>query len=191
MAGALTAASGARAQSAGDVIEVRGRPGATTGVLRFGGGTLPCALGRAGIVASKREGDGGTPAGVFPLRRVFWRPDREIAPSTELPASALTPQDGWCDDPKDPAYNTRVQLPVSASHEDMWRADGLYDLLAVIGYNDDPPIPGAGSAIFLHVAGREAGKPAPTAGCVALALPDLRAVLAFAGPQTRLDIALI
>ncbi|GEO80818.1 hypothetical protein ROR02_09490 [Pararhodospirillum oryzae] len=133
----------------------------------------------------KVEGDGATPAGVFALRWVFYRPDRETAPLTGLPVRALTPTLGWCDDPADPAYNREVTLPYPASAESMWRDDGLYDLGVVLGHNDDPVVPGAGSAVFLHVAD-PGGR--PTAGCVALALADLRALLAVCGPATVLEI---
>ncbi|MBF0268065.1 MAG: L,D-transpeptidase family protein [Alphaproteobacteria bacterium] len=144
-----------------------------------------CALGRSGVSTAKREGDGATPAGRFPLRRVFFRPDRLDPPLTRLPVLALHPDDGWCDDPGHLDYNRPVRLPFAASHEKMWREDALYDLGAVLGHNDAPPVPYLGSAIFLHVA-----KPdyAPTEGCVALALDDLRSLLLRAEPGDCLDI---
>lgn len=146
---------------------------------------FPCALGRAGIVASKREGDGGTPAGWLPLREVLYRADRVLPPATRLPVSPIARDDGWCDDPAHVDYNRRVRLPHPARCETLWRADGLYDLLAVLGWNDDPPVPERGSAIFLHAA-----RPnyAPTEGCVALAVGDLRAVLAMFGPGDSLFV---
>ncbi|MFO1112843.1 MAG: L,D-transpeptidase family protein [Rhodospirillales bacterium] len=145
-----------------------------------------CALGRGGITAGKREGDGATPAGRFPLREVYYRPDRlRPPPGCGLPVAAIDPGLGWCDDPADAAYNHPVRLPFAASHEDMWREDGLYDLLAVVGCNDDPVIPGRGSAIFLHVARPDF---APTEGCVALALDDLIALLDCCQPGDVLSI---
>ena len=113
---------------------------------------MRCALGRGGIRADKREGDGATPTGKFALRRVFYRPDRELPPVTGLEAQPLNPTMGWCDDPAHDDYNRLVQLPHPASCERMWRDDALYDVLAVLGHNDDPPVPGLGSAIFLHPA---------------------------------------
>ena len=156
------------------------------GTVTYPGGTFRCALGRTGIRADKREGDGATPVGCFTLRRVLYRPDRMTPPETKLPVSPIDPIDGWCDDPADPAYNQPVHLPHPASHEEMWRADGLYDVVVVIGHNDDPIIPGMGSAVFMHVA-----KPdyEPTAGCVALALPDLLALLKDCAPGDRLCVA--
>ncbi len=146
-----------------------------------------CALGKGGIVAAdaKREGDGATPAGVWPLRRLFFRPDRLDAPMTRLPVTALAPDDGWCDAPADPAYNRPVTLPYPASAEQLWRDDDVYDLIVVLGYNDAPVVASRGSAIFLHIA--KPGYP-PTEGCVALAKTDLLEVLAGATPLDALRI---
>lgn len=151
------------------------------------GQRFTCVIGRGGIVpaADKREGDGATPLGCWPLRRVLYRPDRRPAPATALPSRALDPTAGWCDDPDHPAYNTEVRRPFPAGHERLWRDDRLYDLVVVLGHNDDPPVAGAGSAIFLHVMHPE-GR--PTAGCVALAPADLDTVLAALGPGDRLCI---
>ena len=140
----------------------------------FAGRTYPCILGRGGIVTTKKEGDGGTPAGRWPLRRLLFRPDRGAPPACVLPVAAIAPDDGWCDDAGDPAYNRPVKLPFAPSHEEMWRDDHLYDLVVVVGHNDAPPLPGAGSAIFLHLARPDGG---PTAGCVAFARTDLEAIL--------------
>lgn len=144
-----------------------------------------CAIGRAGIAARKSEGDGATPSGRFPLRRMLYRADRMDRPPTMLPSDAIAPGDGWCDAPGDPRYNRPIGLPYRASAERLWRADACYDLLAVIGFNDDPVVDGAGSAIFLHVA--RPGYP-PTEGCVALAVEDLRAVLAEWRREDRIEI---
>lgn len=143
---------------------------------------LPCALGRGGVRADKREGDGATPVGAFPMRRVLYRPDRLAAPATRLPVTPIEPSDGWCDDPADPAYNRPVRLPHPARHEEMWREDGLYDVVVVIGHNDDPPVPGAGSAVFVHCLRPDGG---PTAGCIALPRDALVDLLAECGPETE------
>lgn len=155
------------------------------GRLRWPGGERRCALGRGGVRVDKREGDGATPAGSFPFRRVYWRADRLERPRTRLPAEPIGRDLGWCDDPNDPAYNRPVRLPYPASHETMWRQDGLYDLVAVIGHNDAPPVPGMGSACFLHLARPDY---APTAGCVALDLPDLLGLLEAVGPGDLIRI---
>ncbi len=143
-------------------------------VLDWGAGPRRCAIGPAGIAAKLREGDGVTPRGVFELREVFYRADRIAAPATVLPLWKIEPDDGWCDAPQDQGYNRLVKLPYTASAENLWREDHVYDLIVVVGFNDDPVYAGKGSAIFLHLA-----KPdfSPTAGCVAMAESDLRAAL--------------
>ncbi len=155
------------------------------GWLAWPGGRARCAVGRAGIRADKREGDGATPAGAFALRRVLYRADRVEPPRTGLPARAIGPTDALSDDPVDPSYNQPVTRPHVFSHEALWRDDGLYDVIVVIGHNDAPVEPGRGSAVFIHVAGPGY---APTAGCVALALPDLLALLRDCAPGDRIVI---
>lgn len=145
-------------------------------MFRLGAQGWRCALGRGGIRADKREGDGATPAGLLPLRRLLYRADRLAPPRVAgLPVEPLAPEDGWCDDPDHPDYNRRVALPHPARHERLWREDGIYDLIVVLGWNDAPVQRHRGSAIFLHLA--RPGFP-PTEGCIALAEPDLRAALA-------------
>ncbi|MDB5460859.1 MAG: hypothetical protein JWO72_2600 [Caulobacteraceae bacterium] len=158
-----------------------------SGRVMWPGHGARAALGRGGILpaAAKREGDGASPVGTWPLRRVLYRPDKGPPPRTALPASAIAPGDGWCDAPDDPAYNRPVTLPYPASAERMWRDDDVYDLVVVLGHNDDPPAPGLGSAIFLHLA-RDGFT--PTEGCVALARGDLEAMLAVARPGDALQI---
>jgi L,D-peptidoglycan transpeptidase YkuD (ErfK/YbiS/YcfS/YnhG family) len=155
------------------------------GRVTWPGGKAAGVLGRSGVLVDKREGDGATPAGRFPLRRVFWRADRVAAPVTALPATPIAPDDGWCDDPADGAYNRPVRCPYPANHEAMWRDDHVYDVVVVIGHNDDPPIAGRGSAVFMHLTRPDRQ---PTAGCVALDRPDLLALLAMCGADATLDI---
>ena len=151
-------------------------------------GETRCALGWGGVVeaAAKREGDGATPLGAWPLVRVLWRPDRGERPVTALATAPIALDDGWSDDPADPAYNRPVAHPHPHSAERLWREDGLYDVLVVLAHNDRPPVPGLGSAVFLHCA--KPGFP-PTQGCVALARADLLAVLARAGPGDALTVS--
>lgn len=158
------------------------------GILRWPGGEARCALGRSGVTPAhlKREGDGASPLGAWPMRQVFWRPDRLPRPETALPAEPLRPEAGWCDDSASPLYNRPVQLPFAHSHEKLWRDDHVYDLIVVLGYNDAPVEPGKGSAIFLHVAREDYS---PTEGCVACAQPDLIALLKAAKVGDALEIA--
>jgi len=116
---------------------------------------------------------------------VLYRPDEGAAPVTALPTSPIAPDDGWSDAPDDPAYNRPVKLPHAASAERMWRDDALYDLVVVLGHNDDPPVPGLGSCIFLHLARPDYG---PTEGCVAVARSDMEALLATAKPGDAVEI---
>ncbi|MEQ9349168.1 MAG: L,D-transpeptidase family protein, partial [Alphaproteobacteria bacterium] len=160
-------------------------PGAREGRLTAGAFSCPVLVGRGGVIHAKREGDGATPAGMFSLRQVLYRPDREAPPATGLPVAAIGPDDGWSDDPLDPAYNRAVRHPYGASAERLWRRDRLYDLIVVVGHNDAPPVPGDGSAVFIHLA---SPRRTPTAGCLALRHDDLLQVLARLGPATRLEI---
>jgi len=133
------------------------------------------AIGRGSVRPLKREGDGGTPLGRFPVRLVLYRADRAFRPRGPLPVRAIRETDGWCDDPADRNYNRLIRLPSLRSAEGLKRADHLYDLVLVLGYNDRPRIKGRGSAIFVHLA-----RPGytPTEGCIAFSRRDLLAVLA-------------
>ena len=155
------------------------------GILQWRGGRFACAIGSGGVRSNKREGDGATPAGRFPLRRVLYRADRMAPPRTALPIAPLSPQDGWCDDPGHPLYNEPLRLPHHARHEELWRADHVYDLIVILGHNDAPAVPGLGSAVFLHVAQLDY---APTAGCVAVASGDLLTILAGVGRRAWLRV---
>lgn len=133
----------------------------------------------------KREGDGATPIGVWPIRSVLYRPDREARPETALDVSAIGPNDGWCDAPNDPRYNAMVSHPYPASAERLWRDDHVYDLIVVLGFNDDPVVPGKASAIFWHLAREDF---APTEGCVAVARDTMLAALKLAQPGDTLAV---
>ena len=173
------------AQAPSSPLDLRVSAGDGGARAQWGDRTFRCAIGRGEIHHEKREGDGVTPVGRWPIRRVLYRADRLEKPETVFGCTAIGADDGWCDDPADPAYNRPVRLPYAASHERMTRDDGLYDVVVVLAHNDDPVIPGAGSAIFLHVARDDYG---PTEGCVALALPDLLEVLKAAAPGAAVDV---
>lgn len=154
----------------------------------WNGHEFRCAVGRGGFVTAdaKKEGDGATPIGRWVMREVFYRPDREKRPMTILPTRALQRSDGWCDSPKDLSYNRRIVFPYKASAECLWRDDPLYDIIVVLGYNDKPPVPGKGSAIFLHVAAPDFS---PSAGCVHLARADLLTVLSEADKNSAVLVS--
>lgn len=168
----------------GRVIRVRSlRPSSHSGQLSLGSLTFRCAIGRTGMRARKREGDGASPLGRFPLLQVLYRPDRVPRPRTGLPVRPIRRHDGWCDASSDRNYNRPVPMPYPASAEELWRADHLYDIVVVVDWNVRRRGRGYGSAIFMHVAEKDYG---PTAGCVALRLPELQRVLARVGCGVKL-----
>jgi L,D-peptidoglycan transpeptidase YkuD (ErfK/YbiS/YcfS/YnhG family) len=167
-------------------LAVRRKPAQPArGVLQAGPLALPVALGRAGIKANKREGDGATPRGAFRLTRLWWRADRHPRPATLLPVRRIGADDGWCEDPCDRHYNRPVKLPPRAKADRLARQDHLYDFIIEIDHNTRPRVAGRGSAVFIHVA-----RPgfAPTAGCVALPMNSLRRLLARVGPRTKIMV---
>jgi L,D-peptidoglycan transpeptidase YkuD (ErfK/YbiS/YcfS/YnhG family) len=163
-----------------DLITVAG------GFLSWPGGRVRAAIGKGGLTVYKKEGDGATPIGIFALRELWYRPDRLAMPETGLTPIAILPESGWSDDAADPLYNRAVPLPHPYRHERLWRDDGLYDLIVPLGYNDDTPVSGLGSAIFLHCVRPDYG---PTEGCVAIARDDLLTLLVDCGPTTRIAIS--
>lgn len=140
--------------------------GGRRGRLVGGGVDVPCAIGRSGVAAVKREGDGASPRGAFAVLGGWYRPDRfPVRPASGVPLRPIRRDDGWCDASADRNYNRPVRLPYPASAEAMWRDDGLYDLVLALDWNMGPRARGRGSAIFLHLARDDF---APTAGCVAV-----------------------
>ena len=158
---------------------------ANKGFLELGPHKLTCAIGRRGLRASKREGDGVTPMGVFRLEHVFYRADRVGRPRAGLKVTQLRRSDGWCDAPGDRNYNRHVLHPYPASAERMWRSDNLYDVVVVLSHNRRPRVQGAGSAIFMHVA-RDGFR--PTEGCVALKKSELLVLLSKAVSGTTIGL---
>jgi L,D-peptidoglycan transpeptidase YkuD (ErfK/YbiS/YcfS/YnhG family) len=168
------------------VLRVRARPGTPAqGLMLAGRLALPVALGRTGIRADKREGDGATPGGGFRLVRLWWRADRGPRPRTGLPVRRIRPTDGWCEDPADRRYNRPIRLVAGRPGDRLMRADHLYDLIVELDHNTRPRIAGRGSAVFIHLA--RSGF-APTAGCVALRAGDLRRLVSVLAQTTRIEI---
>jgi L,D-peptidoglycan transpeptidase YkuD (ErfK/YbiS/YcfS/YnhG family) len=167
-------------------LVVRRRPGnPRQGWLIAGGTALPVALGRGGIKANKREGDGGTPRGTFRLVRLWWRSERSTRPPTLLPSRRIKSDDGWCEDPASRHYNRPVKVPPGSTADRLARADHLYDFIIELDHNTRPRIAGRGSAVFIHAARPQF---APTAGCVALDIHALRKLLGRLGPRTRIVV---
>lgn len=167
-------------------ISVRPKPGnKSQGLLTISGRTLVCALGKGGIRALKREGDGGTPLARMRLLSAYVRAEHVARCATQLPVARITPALGWCEVPGDHNYNRPVRLPYAASHETMCRKDGLYDIVIVLDWNIKPRRRNAGSAIFFHIA-----RPGltPTEGCVALPGDVMRRLLPKLSAQCTLTV---
>lgn len=167
-------------------ISVSPRPGRRSqGWLRAGALVVPVALGRGGVKADKREGDGSTPRGSFHAVRLWWRADRVRRPPTLLPARRIGRADAWCEDPRDRRYNSSFHRSANEPGDGLWRNDGLYDVLLELDHNARPRVAGRGSAVFVHIA-----RPglAPTAGCVALRSHDLRILLGRTSRKTRIIV---
>jgi L,D-peptidoglycan transpeptidase YkuD (ErfK/YbiS/YcfS/YnhG family) len=166
-------------------VHVRPAPGLRSrGWMTAGTASWPVALGRGGILANKREGDGATPRGTFRLVRLWWRADRGPRPVTGLPVRRIGTDDAWCEDPADRRYNRPIRLS-SGPGDRLRRQDHLYDLIIEIDHNACPRVAGRGSAVFIHVA-----RPglAATAGCVTMPKFRLRRLLERLGPHTRIVI---
>lgn len=151
--------------------------------LRYTGRVFPCSIGKWGVTAEKREGDGATPCGIMEITGLWYRPDRLAAPAPW--ARPIGPGDLWCDDSRDPAYNHHARAPLAASHERMRRADPLYDLVLTTDWNWPDAVPGWGSAIFLHQWRRPHFG---TEGCIAFSRRDLIRIAQRAEPGTRLIV---
>lgn len=160
--------------------------------LRFDEIIIPCAIGKGGTCAAadKREGDGCTPLGLWPIRGVLLRPERAILKTAPaIPWRWTRPSDGWSDGADDPAYNRPIVLPHAHSHETLQREDAAYDIIIVLGHNDAPPAPGMGSAIFWHIwVSDKGGAPKPTEGCIAIAREEMDRILPLLKPGMDLDI---
>jgi L,D-peptidoglycan transpeptidase YkuD (ErfK/YbiS/YcfS/YnhG family) len=167
-------------------VRIRGAAGERSrGWLTAGGQTIKVALGRGGIRANKREGDGGTPSGTFRPLRLWWRADRYPRPSTFLPARAIRPEDAWCEDAASRRYNQPLRLDATDGGDRLTRDDHLYDFIIEIDHNTKPRIAGRGSAIFLHLARRDFS---PTSGCVSMTSGAMLRLLARLGPETKIVI---
>ncbi|HTV37884.1 MAG TPA: L,D-transpeptidase family protein [Xanthobacteraceae bacterium] len=168
------------------LIRIGTRPGRRSqGFLFAGALALPVALGRSGIRADKREGDGGTPRGHFRPLRLWWRADRLPRPRTLLPVRRICPTDAWCEDPADRRYNRAIKRSASEPGDRLRRTDHLYDIIVEIDHNTRPRVSGRGSAVFIHLTRPAYG---PTAGCVALKKRDLRILLQRLSSKTRILI---
>ena len=158
----------------------------------------PVVVGRTGIAwgigfdggssegPHKREGDGKSPAGIFPLDTVFGFAPRDSMQTVRLPYARLLPTTDCVDDVASSHYNTVVDRRsvdrvdwTSAEH---MRQVGQYEVGVIVGYNAMPPVKGRGSCIFLHI---WVGPQSHTAGCTAFNEPKLRQVIRWLEPKKR------
>jgi L,D-peptidoglycan transpeptidase YkuD (ErfK/YbiS/YcfS/YnhG family) len=181
----VTCETSARDRPLSAVAVRRGAGDARRGWLTADGWTVPVALGRGGILANKREGDGGTPRGTYHPLRLWWRADRHTRPRTFLPVRPIGPDDAWCEDPRDRHYNQPVRLERDHGGDRLTRDDHLYDFIVEIDHNSGPRIAGRGSAVFLHLARTDFS---PTAGCVSMTRSSMLRLLRRLGPQTKILI---
>ena len=151
--------------------------------VRFQGQTYPCTIGKTGITARKKEGDGATPRGVHTIVGMLYRPDRMARPAPW--AVAIRPGDLWSDDVKAEDYNMMVKAPYPFSHETLRRADPLYDLVILTNWNWPYAVKGRGSAIFIHQWRRPCY---PTEGCIGFRRDHLRHIAARLTLHSRLIV---
>ncbi|NLI79799.1 MAG: L,D-transpeptidase family protein [Candidatus Riflebacteria bacterium] len=150
--------------------------------------SFPAVIGRKGLAdpGGKREGDGKSPAGVFPLGFAFgYAP----AAPTRWPYHPAAPDDVWIDDPEAPDYNTLTKkgATTARSFEFLKRPDDLYKYGLVVEYNTRPVVKGHGSAIFVHL---WSGPRSGTAGCVAFDEESMLALLGWLDPTGQAHIFL-
>ena len=136
-----------------------------SGYLKYNNLKFRCALGKAGMQGTKREGDNVTPKGTFKIVKIYYRSDRIKKISSKFRPIKITKNMGWCDDPNSKNYNQLIKLPTKYGHEKLYKKNNVYDLIVVLNYNMNPIIKNKGSAIFIHVAKKKYKK---TAGCIAL-----------------------
>lgn len=155
------------------------------GHLIAGATVVPCSIGRTGVRAAKREGDGATPLGSFRLSSLRYRPDKFRLNSWLVRSKQIKLSSGWCDDIGNSVYNREVSLPFGGRHERLWREDSVYDVVLLLDHNQTPRVKGFGSAIFLHLSNEMGG---PTEGCIAISAVNMRRLLPRLGRHPVLTI---
>jgi L,D-peptidoglycan transpeptidase YkuD (ErfK/YbiS/YcfS/YnhG family) len=144
-------------------------------------------VGRSGLSAHRREGDGTTPLGTFAIAPTVYGLDSD--PGVKLRYHRLVCGDWWDEDPGSPTYNRFRHVacgappPFGGDSEALWKAAVAYREFAVIDFNTSPVVPGRGSGMFLH---DDTGR--PTNGCVSLPRPELLALLRGLRPGARITI---
>ena len=135
-----------------------------------------------GLRTGKSEGDGRSPAGLFPLTSTFGTASKPQ--SLAMPYTKLDQFTECVDDPKSNFYNRIVnRLQVGnfdwKSSEKMLEIGPEYDLGVFVAYNTYPVEKGRGSCIFLHI-WKDANS--PTAGCTAMERRNLERIIGWLSP---------
>ena len=145
-----------------------------------------CSVGKKGFTRNKKEGDLKTPAGIFELGKIYYRPDRIEKPLSKLQTTAIKKNMGWCDDPKSKYYNKLIKIKKNfkMNHEKLYRKDNKYDIFILIKHNYKKVIKNQGSAIFLHLTKNYL----PTKGCVALSKKDFLILIKLINKKTKIKI---
>ena len=143
-----------------------------------------CCVGKKGIKNNKKEGDLSTPRGLYKLGKLYFRADRNQKPKSKIKTKTIKKSMGWCDDPNSKLYNSEVLINNLIKHEKLFREDHTYDFLLVIEFNTEKPVPGKGSAIFIHLTKNYK----PTAGCVALKIKDFLILLKLLKSKSKIRI---
>jgi L,D-peptidoglycan transpeptidase YkuD (ErfK/YbiS/YcfS/YnhG family) len=173
------------------LVEVFCHVGSSHATVRFNGIEYPALIGRSGPIPAhdKREGDGYTPLGRYPLLQGFYRADRGPAPNTRFPWQVIEKGDSWNDDPASDAYNQLVQEnPETIGEAGLWKTGPQHDVSIFVGYNTEPIVAGKGSGIFIHAirpGSRE------TAGCVALKPEHVREIAQQLKPGDEINILMV
>ena len=146
--------------------------------------SFKCSIGKNGLKSKKVEGDFSTPQGSFLLKKHYYRSDRFKKVITVLPKIKIKKNMGWCNDPRDKQYNSLIKATKRIKHEKMFRRDRKYDLVIVLDYNLNKPVPFKGSAIFIHLTKNYQS----TAGCIALSKNDMLVLLKIINKKTKISI---
>ena len=154
-------------------------------LLLYKGYRLKCAIGKSGIISSKKEGDLATPKGTFELGTLYYRKDNNKALKCKIKKRIIKKEMGWCNDSRSNKYNQEIRFPFKYRAEKLFRQDRIYDLLINIKYNFSPAIKGKGSAIFLHITDN---KYKPTQGCIAISKKDFLKILPLINEKTKISI---
>ena len=155
-------------------------------LLLYKGYKLKCAIGKSGIVSSKKEGDLATPKGTFELGILYYRKDNNHPLKCKIKKKIIRKKMGWCNDSRSKKYNQEISFPFKYGAEKLYRKDKIYDLFINIKYNSCPVIKKKGSAIFLHIAD---SKYKSTKGCIAISKNDFLKILPLINNKTKISIS--